>query len=106
MKEKVAQALQRALQGSRKVKITFTTEGTEKLHYLVMGMKHGGMVLLPDDDYMMLRNTLISGKWPFFHKHKRTTTVTLTDKFDEKLLVDFTNYMSCIIEKIEVVIDN
>lgn len=101
MREEISQAVQKALQGSRKVKITFSKKNTDLLHYLVLGMRSGGIVLLPEHDYMVLKRVFLSGKWPFFHN--RTTTVTFTDKFDESWLVGFSSYMNHAIEKIEVV---
>ena len=100
MKTQITQAVQVALGGSRKVKITFRREAKTEVAYL-LGMERSGIIKLDGNngnDKMNLMCVPASGDWG--HDSVRTTTLTLTDQFDESWFVD---RLERALEKIEVV---
>lgn len=103
MQQKVAQAVQEALHGSRRVQITFKQGAVDRsvvhgIAYL-LGMEEMGFVSLSEITQMMLRSVLKYRDWVGFGNN-RTMLVTLTDKFSEEW---FMNRIHSALEKIEVV---
>lgn len=100
MKTQITEAVRMALGGSRKVKIAFKREATREVAYL-LGMEHSGIIELDGNngnDKINLMCVPGSGDWG--DDSIRTTTVTLTDRFDEKWFVD---RLDRALEKIEAV---
>lgn len=98
MNDKITKAVEKALAGSRKVKITFKREAAGEVSYL-LGMLNSGIVSLNNsDDQMTLLAVNQSRNW---HSDRdRTVALTLTEKFDQEW---FTSRMYRALEKIEFV---
>jgi len=96
MREQIAQAIQAALQGSRKVRIIFKRGATSDVKHLI-AMARAGILSL-GKDLMNLEAVAVSGEWE--SGRNRTTVVTLTDTFDQEW---FVGRMERALEKIKVV---
>jgi len=97
MKTQITQAVRTALGGSRKVKITFKREATIEVNYLLV-MARSGIIQLNNGDEMTFMAVSQSKDWG--GDRNRTTTLTLTDQFDENW---FVGRMDHALEKIEAV---
>ncbi len=100
MKAQITQAVRAALAGSRKVEITFKREAKTEVAYL-LGMERSGIIKLDGNngnDKVNLMCVPGSGDWG--HDSIRTTTLTLTDQFDENW---FVSRLERALEKIEAV---
>jgi hypothetical protein len=95
MYTQIKEAVQKALQGSRKVKITFRRDALSEVSYL-LGMKNSGIISLNIGDEHVLALALRTLDWGV--DSNRTLIVTLTGKFDEDW---FTGRMRRALEKIE-----
>ena len=85
MQEKIKLAVRTAaVNGSHKVKITFKQKATKEVVYLLQ-MGWSGIVKLDDKNKINLMRAVESGAWS--HDDIRTTTVTLTEQFDESWFV-------------------
>lgn len=98
MREQITSAIRRALQGTRKARVTFKREAGVLDIASLLFMADGGSISLTEGGYMVLLAVVLSGKW--CGDRNRTYEVTLTSKFDENL---FVSKMSTALEKIEVV---
>ncbi|GBE16720.1 hypothetical protein BMS3Abin15_00542 [bacterium BMS3Abin15] len=97
MKNQILKAIQEALAGSRKLKITFKDGTVSYLAYL-RGMQRGGIIGISDDDNLIIDAIMDSKKWG--RDENRTLTVTLKDSFDSAW---FTGRMERALERIEAV---
>ena len=87
MKDQIKQMVRTALEGSRKVKITFKREAIHEVAYL-LGMERSGIIRLDGNngnDKVNLMCVSMSRDWG--HDSIRTAVVTLTDQFDENWFV-------------------
>lgn len=98
MREQITSAIRRALQGTRKARVTFKREAGVLATASLLHMVDGGSISLTESGYMVLFAVVLSGKW--CGDRNRTYEVTLTSTFDENR---FVNKMSSALEKIEVV---
>ncbi|NQV13229.1 MAG: hypothetical protein HQ530_02910 [Parcubacteria group bacterium] len=96
MREQIEKAVQTALQGSRKVKITFKQEAIGDINYL-LGMAQGNIVSLGSGVDALLMAIIQTHNWD--NDQNRTLTITLTDTFDEDW---FVGRMHPALESIEV----
>lgn len=96
IRNQILQAVQEAMKGSRKVKITFIPEGIDYVPYL-LAFNRTGIIQLGEDGLVIMA-IAASRKWD--GDCNRTTTITLTDKFDEN---QFAARFQHALEKIEVV---
>jgi len=96
MKDQINQAVSIALQGSRKVKITFKQDAIDSIPYL-LGMVRSGLVMFEHSiGEVNMQVALQTHDWD--HDLNRTTTLRLLDKFD---LDWFSNRLDRALEKIE-----
>lgn len=93
----ITQAVRTAFDGSRKVRITFMQEAVIEVSYL-LGMARSGIVQLNNGAEMTLMAVSQSKDWG--DDQNRTTTLILTDRFDENWFVE---RMYDALEKIEAV---
>lgn len=98
MRTQITQAVLTALGGSREVKITFKREATVAQVAFLLGMASAGIIQLNEQDEALLECVVLSKDWG--GDRNRTTTLTLTDKFDKDW---FVGRMERALEKIEVV---
>lgn len=97
MHENIKQALQEAMKGSRKMRITFKPEATGYVGYLLV-MDRVGIISLSNEDRMVMQGVAESSNWHY--DRSRTVTVTIGNRFDENMFVGRMRYA---LEKIEVV---
>jgi hypothetical protein len=90
-------AIQKALIGSRKLKIKFSREAVGDVMCLC-GMERGGIVKIDDATALTLSAVMQSGKWG--SDSNRIVTIQLGDHFDPKL---FGGRMERALEKIEAI---
>lgn len=98
LRDQILQACRTAMQGSRKVKMTFIEE-PEAIGYVayLLGFSMRGMIELGADE-LVIRAIVASHDWD--GDDNRTITVTLTDRFDE---AEFASRFQHALEKIEAV---
>lgn len=97
MRAKITQAVQEALKGSRKVKITFKRNAISDINYL-LGMANSGIISLNNADAQVLAIVVRTRNWSV--DSNRIVLVTLTAKFDEQW---FVQRLWRALEKIETV---
>ena len=97
MREQISQAMQKALQGSRKIKITFKPKATKEV-ILLLYQKNRGEIDLPNDLERKLLMVAYFGWWK--HDLDRTMDITLNENIDHSW---FAKRISYALEKIEVV---
>jgi hypothetical protein len=96
MQPKIMEAIRNALEGSRKVKITFKQEATFDLNYLLEMGRVG--IISVEGDKLLLMSIAHCGHWE--SNSNRTVVITLTEKFDPNW---FINRMHKCLESIEVI---
>ena len=99
MRTQIKDAIQKALQGSRQVKITFKREAINEVNYL-LGLANSGIISLNSADAQLLKIIVHTRSWSV--DSNRTLTVTLTPKFDEEW---FVQRLWRALEKIEAVVN-
>lgn len=96
MREKIFQAIQKALNGHQRLRITFKPNSAKRV-FSVIAMYRNSAISLNNGDAHILQSIMDSHNWG---KHSRTFTVTPNYKFDEESFID---HMQDALEKIEVV---
>lgn len=96
MREQILQAVESALLGSGRVKITLKQDAIDYITCLWI-MEHIGIISLEDDD---LIKTISDQSYNWDNEQNRTFMIALTEKFDKDL---FMEQMREALDKIEVV---
>ncbi len=98
MRELIIQAIEEslALDGSHMIKIKFKPEAINAAHHF-LEMASSKIIKINNNDKRILGDVVEHGNW---RGGNRTITLTLADKFDEKL---FIKQLENVIEKIEAI---
>jgi hypothetical protein len=97
MRKKILQAVQEALEGSRKVKITFKPEAIDYVKFL-LGLALVGKIEIGANK-LVIGAIVDSHAWS--GDHNRTFIIALTDKFSKD---EFAGSFQHALEKIEVAV--